>query len=224
MALCDWANISYAEAATALGIPIGTVRSRLSRAHDKLRSLIEDEQRRRRRTYRKLTPNGGNQCPFLTSSHRCVICHLARHHAARRQLVDVANGRIHGPWMALWSWGDAERGDRTCSGGVGVQPPSFTRKYRWVAASPLFNKSSVPGVQRDRLEVATRLAELGPGGARADEATQEGAGVAGIAVVGDGIEVTVTSDAALDATKAVIQKEIASIVAQSPRTLPTLAK
>jgi RNA polymerase sigma factor (sigma-70 family) len=45
VALCDWANISYAEAATALGIPIGTVRSRLSRAHDKLRSLIEDEQR-----------------------------------------------------------------------------------------------------------------------------------------------------------------------------------
>jgi RNA polymerase sigma-70 factor (ECF subfamily) len=45
IALCDWANISYAEAATALGIPIGTVRSRLSRAHDKLRSLIGDEQR-----------------------------------------------------------------------------------------------------------------------------------------------------------------------------------
>ncbi len=45
VALCDWANTSYAEAATALGIPIGTVRSRLSRAHDKLRSLIEDGQR-----------------------------------------------------------------------------------------------------------------------------------------------------------------------------------
>ncbi len=45
VALCEWANISYAEAATALGIPVGTVRSRLSRAHDKLRSLIEDDQR-----------------------------------------------------------------------------------------------------------------------------------------------------------------------------------
>ncbi len=45
IALCDWANLSYAEAATALGVPIGTVRSRLSRAHNKLRSLIEDEQR-----------------------------------------------------------------------------------------------------------------------------------------------------------------------------------
>jgi RNA polymerase sigma-70 factor (ECF subfamily) len=44
IALCDWANLSYAEAATALEIPIGTVRSRLSRAHDKLRRLVRDEQ------------------------------------------------------------------------------------------------------------------------------------------------------------------------------------
>jgi hypothetical protein len=71
-------------------------------------------------------------------------------------------------------------------------------------------------LQRDRLEVATRLAELGPGGARADEAVQEGARIAGIAVVADGVEVAVTTDAALEATKAVIQREIASITAQSP--------
>ena len=78
------------------------------------------------------------------------------------------------------------------------------------------NESTVPGLQRDRLEVATRLAELGPGGARADEAVQEGARIAGIAVVVDGVEVAVTTDATLQATKAVIQREIASIVAQSP--------
>src|ERR1019366_2777226 len=78
------------------------------------------------------------------------------------------------------------------------------------------NESTGPGLQRDRLEVATRLAELGPGGARADEAVQEGARIAGIAVVVDGVEVEVTTDATLQATKAVIQREIASIVAQSP--------
>ena len=44
IALCDWANLSYSEAATALGIAVGTVRSRLSRAHGKLRSLVEDGQ------------------------------------------------------------------------------------------------------------------------------------------------------------------------------------
>jgi RNA polymerase sigma factor (sigma-70 family) len=43
IALCNWAGLTYAEAATALGIPIGTVRSRLSRAHDHLRIRMNSE-------------------------------------------------------------------------------------------------------------------------------------------------------------------------------------
>jgi len=43
IALCDWTDLSYAEAATALAVPIGTVRSRLSRAHQHLRKLIDDD-------------------------------------------------------------------------------------------------------------------------------------------------------------------------------------
>ena len=42
IALCDWSGLSYEEAAVALDIPIGTVRSRLARGRRRLRELASD--------------------------------------------------------------------------------------------------------------------------------------------------------------------------------------
>ncbi|MEU8761453.1 sigma-70 family RNA polymerase sigma factor [Streptomyces sp. NPDC048659] len=42
-ALVVWAGLDYAAAGEALGIPVGTVRSRLSRARDRLRALADAE-------------------------------------------------------------------------------------------------------------------------------------------------------------------------------------
>jgi RNA polymerase sigma factor (sigma-70 family) len=41
--LCDWSGLTYEETATALAIPLGTVKSRLSRAHARLRALMDAE-------------------------------------------------------------------------------------------------------------------------------------------------------------------------------------
>jgi RNA polymerase sigma factor (sigma-70 family) len=41
LALCVWEGLGYADAAEALGIPIGTVRSRLARTRQRLRKVAE---------------------------------------------------------------------------------------------------------------------------------------------------------------------------------------
>lgn len=41
--LCVWSQLDYSAAAEALGVPIGTVRSRLSRARTRLRALTHQE-------------------------------------------------------------------------------------------------------------------------------------------------------------------------------------
>ena len=49
VALCVWSGLSYSQTAEALGIPVGTVRSRLSRARAKLAQVTEKETHRNSR-------------------------------------------------------------------------------------------------------------------------------------------------------------------------------
>ncbi len=42
LVLCSWMGLAYEEAAVALGLPVGTVRSRLSREKRRLLELLED--------------------------------------------------------------------------------------------------------------------------------------------------------------------------------------
>ena len=42
MLLVDWAELSYDQAALALDVPAGTVRSRLNRARRKIREALDD--------------------------------------------------------------------------------------------------------------------------------------------------------------------------------------
>ncbi|MFE5591184.1 RNA polymerase sigma factor [Streptomyces sp. NPDC056549] len=56
-ALVVWSDLGYAAAAEALGIPVGTVRSRLSRAREKLRGLVDEELAADRRV---LEPQGAS--------------------------------------------------------------------------------------------------------------------------------------------------------------------
>ena len=49
LALCAWAGLDYDEAAIALAVPVGTVRSRLSRARTHLRELVATNGHEQRR-------------------------------------------------------------------------------------------------------------------------------------------------------------------------------
>jgi RNA polymerase sigma-70 factor (ECF subfamily) len=48
LALCVWAALDYGQAAEALGVPVGTVRSRLSRARARLGRLTDERLRAER--------------------------------------------------------------------------------------------------------------------------------------------------------------------------------
>ncbi|MGW4696382.1 RNA polymerase sigma factor [Kitasatospora cineracea] len=58
--LCVWVGLDYAATAAALGVPVGTVRSRLSRARGRLRVLAEQELQESQESRGGREPGGGS--------------------------------------------------------------------------------------------------------------------------------------------------------------------
>ena len=72
LALCVWSGLDYAEAAQALGVPVGTVRSRLSRARRKLqdRKLQDRKLQDRKLQDRKLQDRESQDRKLQDREHR----------------------------------------------------------------------------------------------------------------------------------------------------------
>jgi RNA polymerase sigma factor (sigma-70 family) len=66
--LCVWSGLSYTETAKALGVRLGTVRSRLSRARERLRRLTEEELARREPPGRRGQAGGDRRLLAVRSS------------------------------------------------------------------------------------------------------------------------------------------------------------
>ncbi|MDX3022925.1 RNA polymerase sigma factor [Streptomyces acidiscabies] len=70
IALCVWSGLSYADAALALGVRVGTVRSRLSRARTRLRALAAAELKSGQGPSSRELPAGDGQVPVSRTSPR----------------------------------------------------------------------------------------------------------------------------------------------------------
>lgn len=99
--LVVWEGLEYAAAAEALGVPVGTVRSRLSRARTRLRELADAEARstraRSRRSAAAARPRrrAAHPVPPPTSPYRAASPRPAR--PARRTTDERHPATPHGP-------------------------------------------------------------------------------------------------------------------------------
>ena len=73
VALCLWSGLTYAQAAEALGVPVGTIRSRLSRAKSRLQDLGRSELHAMRAATMELNDacgQGGSVCTSIAGPEK----------------------------------------------------------------------------------------------------------------------------------------------------------
>lgn len=68
--LCTWSGLTYAQAAEALGVPVGTIRSRLSRAKSRLQDLGRNELQAMRTATMELNESSGQGVSVCTGITR----------------------------------------------------------------------------------------------------------------------------------------------------------
>ncbi len=73
VALCVWSGLTYAQAAEALGVPVGTIRSRLSRAKSRLQEIGRSELEAMRAATMELNDacgQGGSVCTSIAGPEK----------------------------------------------------------------------------------------------------------------------------------------------------------
>ncbi|MEV6972404.1 RNA polymerase sigma factor [Kitasatospora sp. NPDC093806] len=82
--LVVWSGLGYAEAAQALGIPVGTVRSRLSRVRDKLRRIVDADDPPEPRCAVLPPPAATMPAPAAPTASLAISHQSVGHHQERR--------------------------------------------------------------------------------------------------------------------------------------------
>ncbi|QES04971.1 RNA polymerase sigma factor [Streptomyces venezuelae] len=150
--LVVWAGLDYAAAGEALGIPVGTVRSRLSRARERLRKFADAELRAARRQERaaatavRTAPGASRTAPTPTDRARTGVGGAGRAAGPAAEAAGTARAAERGP-VGVAGRGPVGDGGPGVGAGSGVggeagPPPLDAGRGRCVVRPALVARSN----------------------------------------------------------------------------------